>query len=219
MKKILILVLLLASPLCLAKFILLSPAFKSGDSLPSKYAFCRADHKGNTAPSQNFSPPLQWVGIPEKTKSFVLLLSDPNIPQKSAVKNFNGKISRDTPREIGYHWVLINIPVTINALPDKAGTNHVGKTLYGIQGLNYYSEVGGADMGGYGGPCPPIHDVIKHHYFFRLYALDQNLDLPESGAFNGADVLKAMNGHILGVAKLTVKYTTKSDNLSPSSLN
>jgi len=219
MKKIFTLALLLASPLCLAKFTLLSSAFKSGDYLPDKYALCRTNERGGIEPSQNFSPPLQWAGIPKGTKSFVLLLSDSNIPLKSAVKDFNVKMLRSTPRQVGYHWVLINIPATINILPDQAGPNHVGKTPYGIQGLNYYSEVGGTDMGGYGGPCPPVQDVIKHHYFFTLYALDKNLDLPENGAFKGVDVLHAMHGHILGLAKLVVKFSTKSDNRAPSLSN
>ena len=62
------------------------------------------------------------------------------------------------------------------------------------------------DYYGYDGPCPPWNDVVPHRYVFTLYALDvPRLDV--SGKFTGADVRRAMQGHILAQASVTGRYT------------
>ena len=64
----------------------------------------------------------------------------------------------------------------------------------------------GGDYYGYDGPCPPWNDEILHHYVFTLYALD-SARCAVSGMFKGADVLKAIEGHVLAKASLTGIYT------------
>jgi len=86
------------------------------------------------------------------------------------------------------HWVVFNIP------PDTVSAEE-GRGPNGVQGVT------SSGKGGYGGPCPPD---AKHRYFFRLYALDSDLSL-EEGATK-ADVLAAMDGHIIGQGELMGKY-------------
>lgn len=146
------------------KFKLQSPAFNDGNSIPSKYT-CDAD---------NISPPLMWQNEPENTKSFVLIVDDPDAP----AGNWD-------------HWIIFNIPITIHelsenlhSLPDGAqyGKNSWGKTSYG-------------------GPCPPDGE---HRYFFKLYALDTNLNISSNAT--KSQIISAMDGHIIADAKLMGKY-------------
>lgn len=196
-----------------ADFVLTSPAFENKAAMPYKYGLCKPTIHGYTSSSSDISPPMQWSGAPDATKSYALLMSDAKIPQKFALHNYTHTIPKNFPREKGYHWLLVNIPAKLHALPAKAGPNTVGPSHYGIQGMNYYSRVTGSDMGGYGGPCPPVNDSVTHQYVFMLYALNvANLNIPASGAFMGPDVLNAMHSHILAKAKLTAKYITKSYN-------
>lgn len=214
MRKYCIIVLLLFCPvLAFAQFSLTSSAFKNNSYIPYKYGLCQPNGHGRTQPSDNISPPLKWSGAPEGTLSYVLLMADHAVPEKFALKDFYQVLPAKFPRETDYFWLLVNIPQTISALPAKAGPNLIGPSQYGIQGVNYYSRVGGADMGGYGGPCPPVNDTVLHHYIFTLYAVDQrNLNIPASGAFTGTDVLKALQGHVLAKAVLVGKYSTRKYN-------
>ena len=61
------------------------------------------------------------------------------------------------------------------------------------------------DYFGYDGPCPPWNDELAHRYVFTVYALDV-ARLPVAGAFGGADVRKAVQGHILAQASITGRY-------------
>lgn len=95
----------------------------------------------------------------------------------------------DAPRGTWIHWVLYNIPADAQELPDgePSGT--------GVQGENSWGDLG------YGGPCPPGDE---HRYFFKLYALDTELDL-EAGADKEA-LLAAMEGHVLAQGQLMGVY-------------
>jgi Raf kinase inhibitor-like YbhB/YbcL family protein len=80
------------------------------------------------------------------------------------------------------------------------------------QGINDYTgwfandrDMSG-DYYGYDGPCPPWNDSIVHHYVFTVYALDIGR-VPLEGKFTGADVRKAINGHVLAQAGITGTYT------------
>lgn len=128
---------------------------------------------------EDLSPPLEWSNIPEGTISYVLLVIDPDAPM--------GPFT---------HWVLYNIPATITRLPEG-----VPKTLkvegVGLQGYNDYGRIG------YGGPHPPKGST--HRYIFRIYALDTFLEL-EPGA-KLREVLRAMEGHVLGYGELVGLYS------------
>jgi len=90
------------------------------------------------------------------------------------------------------HWVLYNLPPQSTALGEGAST----KLPEGARtGLNDWKKTG------YGGPCPPIG---RHRYFFKLYALD--VVLPDLGRTSKADLLKAMQGHVVGSAELVGTY-------------
>ena len=95
----------------------------------------------------------------------------------------------DAPVGTWVHWVLYNIPGDIPGLQK-------GITGVGLDGTNSWSRTG------YGGPCPPGG---THRYFFKLYALDTDLDL-EAGASKEA-LLAAMEGHVLGQAELMGTYS------------
>lgn len=94
----------------------------------------------------------------------------------------------DAPRGDFVHWVMYNIPGDRTELPEGVGI--------GVQGKN---DSGGT---GYGGPCPPAGPA--HRYFFKVYALDQELNLT-AGATK-AQVVQAMDGHILAEGQLMGKY-------------
>ncbi|MBD3303551.1 YbhB/YbcL family Raf kinase inhibitor-like protein [Candidatus Woesearchaeota archaeon] len=94
----------------------------------------------------------------------------------------------DAPAGTWDHWIVFNIP----ASTDKIAK---GKEPEGTAGRNSWGKTG------YGGPCPPSG---THRYFFRLYALDTMLDLPEGAS--KADIESAMKGHVLEEAQLMGKY-------------
>lgn len=110
------------------------------------------EHKGNisseyTCDGVDVSPQLQWTGAPEATKSFVLIMDDP-----------------DAPVGTWDHWVLFNLPPKIQSLEKSIKTLPPGT----VKGKNSWGRTG------YGGPCPPSGE---HRYFFKLYALDTTLSL------------------------------------------
>jgi Raf kinase inhibitor-like YbhB/YbcL family protein len=143
----------------------------------------RAFQEGEMIPPQytctgaNISPPLAWESMPEKTKSLALIVDDPDAPGKTWV-----------------HWVAFNLPASVRALPENvpAQENINGG---GKQGKNDFKKVG------YGGPCPPSG---THRYYFKLYALDTDLALDSTATKD--QLLKAMEGHVLGEGQLMGKY-------------
>lgn len=131
-----------------------------------------------TCEGQDVSPPLSWDAPPEGTQSLALIADDPDAPSGTFV-----------------HWVVYNLPASARSLPEAVPTS---STLSpgGVQGQNNFGNVG------FGGPCPPSG---THRYFFKLYALDTELDL-QAGA-SKADVVEAMAGHIVGHAELMGTYS------------
>jgi len=133
----------------------------------------------HTCEGDNVSPSLQWTGVPDSGKSLALICDDP-----------------DAPRGTWVHWVLYNVPPTLHSLPEgvPAADTLNNSSRHGI---------GSSGQLGYRGPCPPPGHGM-HRYFFRLYALDIELDLA-SGADKGA-LLEAMEGHVLAMAQLMGTY-------------
>jgi len=139
-----------------------STAFADGEAIPKRY----------TCDGDNISPQLAWSGVPEGTKSLALILDDPDAPSGSFI-----------------HWVIFDIPPTLNELSD-------GVQGIGTQGANSTRKQA------YFGPCPPPGPA--HRYFFKLYALDRTLDL--SPGSTKADVEKAMQAHILAQGQIMGKF-------------
>ncbi len=142
---------------------LISSAFTPGQSIPAKYS----------CTGREISPPLSWSGAPASTRSFALIVDDPDAPGGTWV-----------------HWVLFNIPPATSQLPEAlpAGGSLSDGTL---QGRNSSGNIG------YNGPCPPSG---IHRYFFHLYALDAALSLAQGA--NKGELLSAMQGHILAQGEL-----------------
>ena len=152
-------------------FKLTSTAFIDRNEIPVKYTCQGAD----------VSSPLHWEGIPEGTRSLVLIVDDPDAPDPKA------------PKMTWVHWVLYNIPpdttglaenISAAALPPGTG-----------QGLNDWGRTG------YGGPCPPIG---RHRYFHKLYALDTVL--PKMDKPTKEQVQAAMRDHIIAKTELIGTY-------------
>jgi len=150
------------------KLTLKSSAFTEGKTIPVKY----------TCDGKNISPEVQWSNVPDGTKSFALILDDPDAPSKTWV-----------------HWVLFNIPASQHELKEDLPAKKEldsGATF----GINDFGDVA------YGGPCPP--NGPAHQYVLKLYALDTKLDL-KPGATK-PQVLQAMKGHIIEQTELKEKY-------------
>ncbi len=94
----------------------------------------------------------------------------------------------DAPSGLFVHWVIYNIPVSAGSLPE-------GARPPGIEGVNDFGK------SAYGGPCPPSG---THRYYFKFFALDSEVDLPEG--VNRSGVLKAMKGHIIEEDELIGLY-------------
>jgi len=140
-----------------AAFTITSAAFTDGGNIPSKFT-CDA---GQTSPS----PALSWKDAPAGTKSFTLVMDDPDVTQMPG----------------GFvHWVLMDIPGKTAGLPEGFTVGSLG--VSGNMGMR---------RPGYMGPCPPTG---AHHYHFKLYALDvDTLGLPVGAT--RADIEKALTEH------------------------
>ncbi len=198
-----------------------SSSFGDNQRIPGAYAFAVPHATEHVMLSSNRNPQLGWSDAPPGTRSFVLICHDGDVPSKGDDVNKEGRaVPASLPRVDFYHWVLVDIPATMNAIAEAEfsdGVSARGKpgpeAKHGArQGLNDYTAwfAGDKDMGGnyfgYDGPCPPWNDEILHHYVFTLYALDC-VRCPVSGAFKGAEVLHAIEGHVLAKASLTGIYT------------
>ena len=175
-------------------------------------AWCEPADSDHVRPGANVSPQVGWELAPEGTKSFALLAWDPDAPLGSGVFNKEGlTIPMEEPRSDFYHWVLVDIPISLGALEEGVegsgvpdGARPPKRTDHGLQGLSDFSKSGPA-VGGYAGPCPPWNDARVHRYTFAMYALDvETLGL--SGSFYGPDVKAAMEGHVLAEASFTGLY-------------
>jgi Raf kinase inhibitor-like YbhB/YbcL family protein len=153
---------------------LTSPSFENNKSMAKKF----------TCDGENISPELEWSAVPQGAKSLALIVYDPDAPDPA------------NPRMTWVHWVLYNIPVTINSLPEGVKDKDLPPGT--LHGLNDWKKTG------YGGPCPPIG---QHRYFHKLYALD--IVLPNLTHPTKAKLEKAMEGHILSEAELIGLYQRK----------
>jgi len=143
---------------------LTSPDFENEGMIPSDL----------TCDDKDLSPELQITGVPDGTKSLVLVMDDPDAPRRTFV-----------------HWLAWNIPADTKRIER-------GKEPQGAQGTN------GFGCKGYRGPCPPSG---THRYFFRLYALDEELGLKEGSKKEALEA--AMDAHIIEKAELMGKYRRK----------
>lgn len=132
----------------------------------------------HTCDGADLSPALSWEGIPDGTRSLALICDDPDAPVGTWV-----------------HWVIYGLPADAVELP--AGVPTDPELEGGVrQGVNDFGRYG------YGGPCPPPGP--PHRYFFRVYALDAELDL--SAGASKQELLAAMEGDVLDEGVLMGTY-------------
>jgi hypothetical protein len=171
----------LAATATAAPFTLKSTDFKAGAAMDDKESFNSFGCSG-----ANISPELEWANPPAGTKSFALMVHDPDAPTGSG----------------WWHWVVYNIPADAKTLPSGAGKADNSALPKGaVQGNTDFGSAG------YGGPCPPAGSG-NHHYNFTLFALKTDkLDIPATAtaAFVGFNVM----ANSLGSAKLTGLYARK----------
>ncbi len=149
---------------------LTSSAFPEGGSIPTLY----------TCEGKDTSPPLAWSGAPAGTKSYAIIVDDPDAPDPAH------------PKMTYVHWVAYNIPATVTELSEGAGKGAM--PAGSSEGLNDWKRAE------FGGPCPPIG---THRYFFKLSALDTTLNLTKP---TKPDLENAMKGHVLETAQLIGTY-------------
>src|SRR5215470_15436086 len=200
---------------------LTSESFKDGAAIPGEFAFAVIAEKGHVALSSNRNPQLAWSDVPAGTKSFALVVHDPDVPSKGDDVNKEGReVPASLPRIDFYHWVLWNIPATTREI--AASSQSDGVTPHGKpgpaapdgmrHGTNNYTDWFASDpqmegdYHGYDGPCPPWNDAIVHHYIFTLYALDVEW-LEVDGDPIGPNLLAALKPRVLGQAKLIGLYS------------
>jgi len=134
-----------------------------------------------TCDADDVSPPLSWSDLPESAKSLVLIVEDPDAPDPAA------------PKMTWDHWLLYNVPVAASGLAE--GVVAASSPAGTLEGTNSWGRRG------YGGPCPPIG---RHRYFFKLSAV--GVVLPDLGHPSKADLMTAMEGHVLAEAVLMGTY-------------
>jgi Raf kinase inhibitor-like YbhB/YbcL family protein len=150
-------------------FTLNIPAFSNGAAIPARHSCDGADE----------SPALSWSGVPERVRSFSLVVEDPDAPVGTWI-----------------HWLLWDIPATASSLPQGFEPGSVG-----VSGRNDFGRRG------YGGPCPP-RGHGPHRYFFRLFAVDkESLGLAEGSNRRALD--NALAGHVVAQTEYIGTYQRK----------
>jgi Raf kinase inhibitor-like YbhB/YbcL family protein len=152
-------------------FHLTSPSFGPAQPIPARH----------TGDGEDVSPALRWTDPPSGTRSFALVVHDPDAPDPRA------------PKRDWVHWILYDLPADARSLPEGAKGALLPRGAR--EGRNDWGEPG------WRGPSPPIG---RHRYFFDLYALDSVL--PDLGAPSFQDLGAAMKGHVLGTAILMGTY-------------
>ena len=148
---------------------LTSPAFEPGEAIPPIF----------TCEGKDISPEFDWTDAPRETKSFALIIHDPDAPMANGFT----------------HWVLYNIPANVHRIEANQPREPEIPGL-GIQGKNDAGKIG------YTGPCPPSG---THRYFVRLYALRS--ELPLGPGATRQELEEAMQAHVIEEAELMGTYT------------
>jgi Raf kinase inhibitor-like YbhB/YbcL family protein len=158
-----------------------------GRPIPNKFVF-----KGFGCNGDNVSPEISWSNAPAGTKSFAVMVHDPDAPTGGA--GF-------------WHWVVVDVPATTTRLPQGAGLKEGSALPAGSKQIN-------TDFGapGWGGPCPPVYPKNlskQHRYQFTVYALKvEKLELPANPTASLAGFMVNMNS--LGKASFSARYGRRS---------
>ncbi len=164
-----------------AQFELMSPDIRPNGPIAMEQVY-----NGFGCSGENVSPALAWSGAPEATKSFALLVHDPDAPTGGAG---------------WWHWLVVNIPASATQLRKNAGKADGSNLPSGCAQI--HTDFGGP---GWGGPCPPAGDK-PHRYNFTLYAL--KVDALDVDGASAALAGYMINANAIGKAKLTGKFGRK----------
>lgn len=156
----------------------------SSETVPAGSKLTEAQvYSGFGCTGKNISPDLTWTPGPEGTKSYAVMVYDPDAPTGSG----------------WWHWVVYNIPADVTELKTGAGRA-------GGDGLPEGAVHGRTDFGthDFGGACPP-EGHGDHRYVFTVFALGtEKLELPEDAT--AALVGFMVNANALGKAEFTATY-------------
>lgn len=165
-------------------FALVSPAFRDGDVWPKKFAGADPSRTDPPCPGQNVSPPLEWSNAPAKTRSFAILMFDP-----------------DGGAGLGAtHWVAYNIPASKTRL------------MEGEASVSPKDFTGGRNNVGhdhYFGPCGPLGHSL-HHYVITIIATDLEPGALKAG-LSRDELLAALKGHALAPASIVGRFTRTTE--------
>jgi Raf kinase inhibitor-like YbhB/YbcL family protein len=148
---------------------LTSAALRQGADIPKKY----------TCDGDNISPPFAWSGVPEGTRSFLLVCDDP-----------------DAPSGVFHHWAAFDIPPHWRGLREGHGAESLTNGFR--QAINDFGKPG------YAGPCPPRAGKA-HRYHFRLSALSEP-SLPAASSATCLEVITLANSYVLEFVELVGHY-------------
>jgi Raf kinase inhibitor-like YbhB/YbcL family protein len=160
-------------------FRITSPDLVDGSQIPMKFT-CAAG-------AEAVSPALQWTNVPRGTLSFVLIVHDMEPRPQRKLDDI-------------LHWMVWNIPASANKYPQNVPSN-TADLPDGSHQTN--GNPGNGGITGYRPPCPPQNVSQPHHYAFDLFALDAKVDMQTA---TRADVMKAIDGHILAHDSLVVPF-------------
>jgi len=130
---------------------------------------------------KDVSPPLRWTGVPSTAKTLALTVDDP-----------------DAPVGDWFHWIVYNLPVSTTELTEGL-PKFENLPKGGKQAMNDFKRLG------YGGPCPPVGK--PHRYFFKLYALDVQFNLPANT--DGKQFMNALTNHVVAQTGIMGTYQRK----------
>jgi Raf kinase inhibitor-like YbhB/YbcL family protein len=164
-------------------FTLTSPAFKDGDVWPAKFAGADPSRTNPPCPGQNVSPPLSWSNAPANTKSFAIMMHDPD--------GGNG-LGAD-------HWVAYGIPASKTSLAEGEASTSPKDWTGGKNAVN-------SDH--YFGPCGPVGHAL-HHYTITMVATDIEPGKLMPGLTRN-ELIAALRGHALAPASIIGRYTRPS---------
>jgi hypothetical protein len=146
-----------------------STAFQNGEMMPAKF----------TADGSDISPPLTIENISPEGESIAVIMDDPDAP----VGTFT-------------HWMIWNIPVEKNNIPEGIPqSKQVDSLADAVQGYNDFGDVG------YRGPAPPSG---VHNYHFKIYILDQKIDIPFDSSKQ--KIVNTLKAHLLQKTEIVTKY-------------
>ena len=160
-----------------AEIELTSTAFEPGGPIPAKH----------TEDGEDASPPLAWSGVPEGTKELALICDDPDAPSP-----------KRPAADPWVHWVIYKIPAQTTGLSEGVPeTARLDAPAGAVQGKNSWPTTG------YRGPAPP-RGSGTHRYFFKLYALDTELEI--EAEVEKQALITAMSGHVIGKGQVIGTY-------------